>query len=327
MHLFSSTLRLAAAGALALTACTSAMATDAYPSRPLTMVIPFPPGGAADVLGRVIAQKLGDTLGKPVVIDNRAGAGTIIGASFVAKAPPDGYTLLLSSGSTFTVNPAIRSDLPYDPVRSFEPIGVTGRSSLVLLANTDVPAKTLQQFVDYVKGAPGKYAYGSFGSGSTSHFAAETVLAMTGLKMTHVPYKGSAPAMTALIGGQVPFTFDTVTAALPQLRNSKIRAIAVTSARRSALLPQVPTMAESGYGGIDMDTWLALMAPRGLPAEVKRTLEKALATAMQDADTRARLTAMGFDPAHVNAAGTADLIDKELPAMRALAQRAHIQAD
>lgn len=327
MSLLSRTLRLGAASALALAACTCALAADAYPSRPLTVVIPFPPGGGADVLGRVIAQKLGDTLGQPMVIDNRAGAGTLIGAGFVAKAPPDGYTLLLSSGTTFTVNPAIRNDLPYDPVKSFDPIGVTGRSGLVLLANADVPVKTLQQFVDYVKAAPGKYAYGSFGSGTTSHFAAETVLAATGLKMTHVPYKGSAPAMTALIGGQVPFTFDTVTAAIPQLRNGRIRAIAVTSAKRSALLPQVPTMAESGYGAIDMDTWLALMAPRGLPADVKRKLEKALATAMQDADTRARLAAMGFDPVHVDAAGTAALIDRELPAMRALAQRARIQAD
>lgn len=327
MSLLSRTLRLGTAGVLVLAACTCALAADPYPARPPTMVIPFPPGGASDALGRVIAQKLGDTLGKPVVIDNRAGAGSIIGTAFVAKAAPDGYTLLLSSGTTFTVNPAIRSDLPYDPVKSFDPIGVAGRTSLVLLANADVPVKTLRQFVDYVKAVPGKYPYGSYGSGSTSHFAAESMLAATGLKMTHVPYKGSAQAMTALIGGQVPFTVDTVTAAIPQVKTDRVRAIAVTSARRSALLPQVPTMAESGYPSIDMDTWLALMAPRGLPADVKHSLEKALATVMQDADTRARLTALGFDPVHVDAAGVAALIERELPAMRALAQRAHIQAD
>ncbi|WP_225784303.1 tripartite tricarboxylate transporter substrate binding protein [Xenophilus sp. Marseille-Q4582] len=327
MSFASRVARLGATCLLAATAAAPAPAADAYPSRPVTMVIPFPPGGGADVLGRVIAQKLGETLGQPMVIDNRAGAGTLIGAAFVAKAPADGYTLLLSSGTTFTVNPAIRSSLPYDPVKSFEPIGVTGRASLVLLAHADVPVKTFGQFVDYVKAAPGKYPYGSFGSGTTSHFAGEAVLAAAGLKMTHVPYKGSAPAMTDLIGGQVPFTFDTVTAAIPQLRSGKIRAIAVTSARRSSLLPEVPTMAESGYPAIDMDTWLALMAPRGLPADVKAKLEQALASVMKDAETRSKLVAQGFEPVHVDAAGAAELIGKELPAMRALAQRAHITAD
>ena len=189
------------------------------------------------MLGRVIGQKLGDTLGQTVVVENRAGAGTIIGASYVAKAAPDGYTVLVSSGTTFTVNPAIRNNLPYDPVKSFDPIGIAGRTGLILLANKDVPVQTVKQFVDYVKASPDKYAYGSFGSGTTAQFAGEIVLSATGLKMTHVPYKGSAPAMTDLMGGQIPFTVDTVSAAIPQLKSGKIKAIAVTTAKRSALLP------------------------------------------------------------------------------------------
>jgi tripartite-type tricarboxylate transporter receptor subunit TctC len=210
-----------ALGALPLTA--PAAAAD-FPSRPITLVIPFPPGGATDVNGRVIAQRLGKELGQPVIIENRAGAGTVVGASYVSKAAPDGYTLLISSGSTFTVNPAIRATLPYDPVKSFDPIGIAGRVALILLANSEVPVQTVKQFVDYVKASPGKYSYGSFGTGTTAQFAGETMLHATGLKMTHIPYKGSAPAMTDLMGGQIPFSIDTVSSAIPQLRPAARRA-------------------------------------------------------------------------------------------------------
>lgn len=306
----------------------AAQAADgAYPSRPITLVIPFPPGGATDVNGRVIAQRMARELGQPVVIENRAGAGTVIGAAYVSKAAPDGYTLLISSGTTFTVNPAIRPNLPYDPVKGFDPIGIAGRTGLIVLANADVPVQTVKQFVDYVKAAPGQYSYGSFGTGTTSQFAGESVLHAAGLKMTHVPYKGSAPAMTDLMGGQIPFSVDTVSAAIPQLKNGKIKAIAITTARRSALLPDVPTMAESGYPGIDMDTWLAVVAPRGLPADVKARLEKALAVTVADPDTRGKLLAQGLEPSFSNSAATRDLIERELPVMRAVAARAHITAD
>jgi tripartite-type tricarboxylate transporter receptor subunit TctC len=302
-------------------------AEGGFPSRPVTLVIPFPPGGATDVNGRIIGQRLSKELGQPVVIENRAGAGTIIGASYVSKAAPDGYTLLVSSGTTFTVNPAIRANLPYDPVKSFEPIGIAGRIALILLANSEVPVQTVRQFVDYVKASPGKYSYASFGTGTTAHFAGETILYAAGLKMTHVPYKGSAPAMTDLMGGQVAFSVDTVGAAIPQLKSGKIKAIAVTTARRSSLLPEVPTLAESGYPDIDMDSWLILAAPAGLPADAKARLEKALAATMADPDTRARLSAQGLDPAYSNAAAASALINRELPVMRAVAARANITAD
>ncbi|CAN7219277.1 tripartite tricarboxylate transporter substrate binding protein [Variovorax paradoxus] len=306
----------------------AALAADTgFPSRPVTLVIPFPPGGATDVNGRVIAQRLGKELGQPVVIENRGGAGTVIGASYVSKAAPDGYTLLISSGTTFTVNPAIRPNLPYDPVKGFEPIGLAGRVGLILLANSEVPVQTVKQFVDYVKASPGKYSYASFGTGTTSQFAGETILHAAGLKMTHVPYKGSAPAMTDLMGGQVPFSIDTVSAAIPQLKSGKIKAIAVTTAKRSTLLPDVPTMAESGYPEVNTDTWLVLVAPKGLPPEVKAKLEKALAATMADPDTRAKLSAQGLEPGYANSAAVSELINKELPLMRAIAARANITAD
>jgi tripartite-type tricarboxylate transporter receptor subunit TctC len=305
-----------------------AMAQEgSYPTKPITLVVPFPAGGATDVLGRVIAKKLGDKLGQNVIVDNRGGGGTTIGAGYVAKAAPDGYTLLISSGTTFTVNPAVRSKLPYDPVKSFEPIGITGRTGLILLANKDVPVADVKQFVAALKAAPDKYSYGSFGAGTTSQFAGEMFFHAAGVKIQHVPYKGSAPAMTDLIGGQIPFTVDTVSAAIPHLKEGKVKAIAVTTAKRTTLLPKVPTLAESGYPGLDMDTWLAVVAPRGLPPAVKSRLELTLAQVVSDPETRDKLLSMGFEPAYGSSKSLAELIDKELPLMRAIAQRASITAD
>lgn len=299
----------------------------AYPTKPITLVVPFPAGGATDVLGRVIAKKLGDKLGQNVVIDNKGGGGTTIGAAYVAKAAPDGYTLLISSGTTFTINPAVRPKLPYDPVKSFEPIGITGRTGLILLANKDVPVSDVKQFVSALKAAPEKYSYGSFGAGTTSQFAGEMFFHAAGVKIQHVPYKGSAPAMTDLIGGQIPFTVDTVSAALPHLKDGKVKAIAVTTAKRSSLLPKVPTLAENGYPGLEMDTWLAVVAPKGLPPAVKTRLELTLAQVVSDPETRDKLIGMGFEPAYGSSKALAELIDKELPLMRAIAQRASITAD
>lgn len=319
--------RLALACVLAAGALAPALAVGAFPSRPVTLVIPFPPGGATDAIGRLLGQKLGEQLGQPVVIDNRAGAGTLIGAAHVAKAAPDGYTLLVSSGSTFTVNPAIRATLPYDPVKSFDPIGIPARSGLIVLASGAVQVQDARQFVDYVKASPGSHAYGSFGSGTTAHFAGEAVLAAAGLEMIHVPYKGSAPAMADLMGGQIPFTVDTVAAAIPQLKSGKVKAVAVTTARRSALLPEVPTFAESGYGGIDMDTWIVLAGPRGMPAEVRGRLERTLAAVAADPQVQQKMKAQGFEPDYADAAAAAERIRKEIPAMKALAERAGIKAD
>ncbi|WER47408.1 tripartite tricarboxylate transporter substrate binding protein [Cupriavidus sp. WKF15] len=298
-----------------------------YPSKPVQLVLPYPPGGATDVVGRIIGQKLGERLGQTVVVDNRPGAGTIVGASYVAKSAADGYTLLATSGTTFTVNPAIYPRLPYDPQKNFEPIGLIGSTGLILLANRSVPVNNLKEFVAAARAQPGKYSYGSFGAGTTAHFAGEALLSLTGTKLLHVPYKGSSPAMADLIGGQIPFSIDTVAAALPQVKAGKIKAIAVTTAKRSALLPNVPTVAESGYPGMDTSTWIALVAPRGLPPEVHARLEKALADVVADPDTQRKLNDNGIEPHYAPGRQVSDMIEKEIPQMRAVAQRANIKLD
>jgi tripartite-type tricarboxylate transporter receptor subunit TctC len=313
--------------ALGLLAVSGVARAQGYPSRPVQLVIPFPPGGATDVVGRLVGRKLADRLGQPVVIENRAGAGTVIGAAYVAKAPADGYTLLMSSGSTFTINPAINPKLPYDPVASFEPIGLVTRVPLIVLAHADVPVQGLKQLVAAVQRNPGQYVYGSFGNGTTAHFSGELLWNAAGIKLQHVAYKGSAPAMNDLLAGQIPFTVDTVTAALPHLKAGKIKAIAVTGARRATQLPQVPTVAESGYPGFAAESWLALAAPRGIPADARARLQKALEETMKDPEIRDKLIAAGQEPTFEPAAAVTALIEAELPRMRAIVQRANIRAD
>jgi tripartite-type tricarboxylate transporter receptor subunit TctC len=314
-----------AAAALAAPLAGVRAETD-YPSRGLQLVIPFPAGGATDVVGRLLAKSLGEKLGQNIVADNRPGAGTVIGAAFVAKAAPDGYTLLVSSGTTFTVNPAINPKLPYDPLKSFEAIGVVGRTGLILLANNNVPANNPKEFAALAKAAPGKYSWASFGNGTTAHFTGELLSRATGTQMVHVPYRGSAPAMIDLIGGQVQFSVDTVSAAIPQLKNGKVKAIGVTTLKRSALLPNVPTFAEMGFD-LNADTWLAVVAPRGLPPLVKAKLEKALAEVVAMPELREKLAAVGFEVGYLNGAAVEKLIERELPVMRATAARAHITSE
>ena len=306
----------------------AALATAAgFPAHPVTLVIPFPPGGATDVNGRVIAQRLGKELGQPVVIENRAGAGTVVGASYVSKAAPDGYTLLLSSGSTVTVNPAIRPNLPYDPVKSFEPLGMVANLALAVLVNPGVPAQNLKELMALARAAPDKYMYASFGNGTVSNFAGEMLNAAAGVKMTHVPYRGSSPAITDLIGGQVPVSFDSVVAAAPQLKNGKIRVLAVTTAKRSTLLPEVPTVAESGYPGYEISSWIAFVAPRGLPADVRARLEKAVASMMRNPDTTDKMKAAGFEPNYHVISDWSGFINSDIARMRKVAEQAQIKLD
>ena len=316
------------AAALAGWACGTVQPARAegFPAKPVQLVVPFPPGGAVDIVGRLISKKLGDRLGQPVVIENKAGAGTVVGAAYVANAAADGYTLLISSGSTFTVNPALQAKLPYDPVKSYEPIGMVARVPLILLANREVPVGNLKQLITAAQRTPDKYSYGSFGNGTTGHFAAELTWSAAGIKLMHVPYRGSAPAMADLMGGQIPFTIDTVAAALPQLKAGKIKAIAVTGATRATQLPDVPTVAESGFAGFAADSWLAVVAPRGLPADAKAKLHKALADTLADADIRSKLVASGLEPAYAPGDAVLAQIEDELPRMRAIAQRAQIRA-
>ncbi len=317
-------------GLAALLLCAAATAQAAFPERALTLVAPYPPGGAADVLARMLAKKLEEQLGQTVVVENRPGAGTAIGATSVANAKPDGYTLLLSSNSTFSLNPAINPKLTYDPVRGFEPVGMVGSVALAVLVHPAQPFANVAQLAAALKAAPDKFVYGSFGNGTSSNFAGELFLAALGVKVTHIPYKGSAPLMTDLIGGQIPISFDTVVAAGPQLKGGKIKVLAVTTAKRSAMVPDVPTLAESGgsaFAGFDFSAWLALVAPRGLPADVKARLEKALATLMAQPDTAERMKAAGFEAAYSPVADWVSFVNADIARMKAVAERAQIKPD
>jgi tripartite-type tricarboxylate transporter receptor subunit TctC len=298
------------------------VAAQGFPSKPLTLVVPYPPGGATDTVGRILAKTMGAKLGQVVLVDNKAGAGTAIGAAKVAQAEADGYTLLISSNTTFTINPALKSTLPYDPLTSFESIGVMGTSPLVLLAHPSVPARSLKELVALAKAKPGQLSFGSFGAGTTAHFAGELLKVMAGIDMVHVPYKGSAPAMQDLIGGQVQLSFDTNVAAIPQVQAGKVRAIAVTSLKPSPTMPGVPSIAESGYPGYEMVPWITVVAPRGLPPAVRASLTKVFADSLADPDTLAQLTARGVDVRAEPPAAYMRRVSDELPKLRAYVHKA-----
>ena len=308
----------------------SAQASSAeaiYPAHAVTMVVPFPAGGSLDTVARAIAPKLGELLQQNIIVDNRPGAGTLLGAGYAAKAAPDGYTLLLASGSTLTLNPVIRKSLPYDSVKSFEPIGMVARTGMVFLAHAAVPVNNLNELRAAAKNQPGRYAFGSFGAGTTSHFVGEMAFHAMGIELTHVPYKGSAPEMTDLIGGQVPFSVDTVTAAAPQIRAGTIKALAVASAHRLPALPHVPTFAESGYPDVVLDSWCMLLAPRGLTPQVSQKLQKALAATLADPGVRKTFAEQSLEPSPSSPAEAARQIESELPLVRAVAVRANIQPE
>mgnify|MGYP003639746289 CR=1 FL=1 len=300
-----------------------ALAQD-FPQRPLTLVVPYPAGGATDTLGRILAKTMSTKLGQPVIVENKAGAGTTIGASAVANAAPDGYTMLISSNTTFTINPALKSQLPYDPLKSFESIGILGTSPLVLLAHPSVKANNVQELVALAKAQPGKLSFGSFGAGTTAHFAGEMFKAMAGVDILHVPYKGSAPAMQDLIGGQVPLTFDTNVAAMPQIKAGKVKAIGLTSAKPTSLMPGVPTIAAI-YPGYEMVPWITVVTPRGLPEPVRTRLTRAFADSISDADTRATLQKAGVEVQLEAPAMYEKRITDELPKLRAYVHKAGLE--
>lgn len=305
---------------------TPAFAQDAYPSKPIKLVVPFPPGGSTDVIARLLAKPLGDRLRQTIVIENKAGAGTVIGADAVAKAAPDGYTLLLSAATTYTVNPVVLKRLPYDPQNSFEPLGIVGSTPLVLLAHPSVKATTLKELAAQAKTLP-NLTYGSFGNGTTAHFAGEMLFAALGIQALHVPYKGSAPAMTDLIGGQIPLSVDTVVAAAPQVKAGKVKALAVTSPQRSHMLPSTPTAVESGYPSVVLTTWFAIVAPKGLAEPARASLEKVIAETMKDKAVRDSLVANGYEPEYETPAAYRMRVVKEVERLRPIAAASKISAD
>lgn len=304
-----------------------AMAQSDYPQRPIKLIVPFAAGGATDILGRLLATSMGDKLGQPVIVENKPGAGTMVAASMVAKSAPDGYTLLLGSNSTLTLNAAIRQSLPYDPIKSFTMLGSVANMGLVVVVSPQAKINNLAELVAQGKSRESGLSYASFGSGSSAHFGAELLQSTLGTHMTHVPFNGSSQSLTAVMGGQVPVAIDTVVASSPLLRSGKLKAIASLSAARQPLLPDVPTIAESGYPGFEAEAWYGLLGPAGLPPAIQTKIEAALKSTLAQPDVQKRLKDVGLNPQWSSGKALLERVEQEQPQMRAVAARASIRAD
>jgi len=281
-------------GALALTAG-SAFA-QAWPTKPIRVMVPFPPGGSTDIVARIMAQKLEKPLGQPLVVENRGGAGGTIGAAVGAKAAPDGYLLTFGSTSTHVVAPSVYQKLAYDPVKDFAPISLVAVTPYLLAVNPNVPAKNVKELVDLMKAQPGKLNYASAGVGSTTHLAMEMLKNVSRTYALHIPYNGNGPAGTALVAGQVEILFGSLPALLPMAKSGRVRALAVGTPKRSPSLPDVPTVAESGYPGFDASLWLAFFAPAGTPQPIIDRLQREIAATVSAPDTREALDKAGAEP-------------------------------
>jgi tripartite-type tricarboxylate transporter receptor subunit TctC len=283
-------------GIAALALAGPARAQSGWPSRPVRVVVPFAPGGATDILGRVTATELGNTFGQPFVVENRAGAGGNIGSDVVAKSPPDGHTLLFGAAGNIGINPSLFSNMPYDPVRDLAPISLIAEVTNVLVVHPSVNARSVQELIAMARATPGGLAYASSGNGSTIHLSAELFASMTRLAMTHVPYRGSGPAMADLLAGRVALMFDNLPSALPHVREGRLRALAVTAARRSPALPELPTIAEAGVPGYEATSWFGLFAPTGTPRDIIDRMAREMAALARRPEVAERIRALGAEP-------------------------------
>jgi tripartite-type tricarboxylate transporter receptor subunit TctC len=284
-----------AAGGLALLA-SPAIAQAAYPSRTIKMIVPYPAGGTTDLLGRLVADQLKAGLGATVVVENKPGAGTTLGAEQVARSEPDGYTLLMATSTTLAINKTLYKKLPYDPVKDFTPIALLAGVPFALIINPMLPAKTLAEFIAYAKSKPGELAYGSAGNGSPQHLGAEMLRTAAGMDIRHVPYRGSVPAMLDVIAGHIPFMIVDLQPALQQIREGKIRVLGVTTPKRVAAAPDIPTLAEAGLPGFELVAWQGVVAPAGVPRGIVDQLAAQIAKLVADPATRDKLTTLALEP-------------------------------
>jgi tripartite-type tricarboxylate transporter receptor subunit TctC len=277
-------------------AAPSVVAQPAYPAKPVRIIVPYAPGGANDVIGRIVADELTRRLGQTVLVENRPGASTAIGAELVAKAPPDGYTLLGSSLTTFALLPNIRAKLPYDALRDFEPVSLLALQPFALAVHPSLPATSVKQLISLAKANPGKLTYSTQGMGTGGHLSGEFLRIMTGIDIHHVPYKGGSQAVNDLVGGHVMLSFSTLSTLIPFAKAGRLRVLAVTSAKRSQIAPDIPTMAEAGLPGYDTGAWNALVAPRGTPRPVIERLNAEITSALANREVRAKLSSQGYEP-------------------------------
>lgn len=282
--------------ALALAMLASGAHAQAWPAKPIKWVVPFAPGGTTDILARTIGDKLAIALGQPVIIENKPGAGGGVGADYTAKAPADGYTIMGGTISTHAINASLYKSLPYDPVKDFAPITLIARVPNMLVVNPDVPAKNVADLIALMKASPAKYTFASSGNGTSQHLSGELFKTMAGVEMQHIPYKGSPPALQDVVGGQVTMTFDNITTAWPLAKGGKLRALAVTTAKRSSVAPEVPTLAESGLAGYEVGSWQGVFAPAGTPPEIVKRLNAEIVKIIRMPDVNEKLTALGAEP-------------------------------
>jgi tripartite-type tricarboxylate transporter receptor subunit TctC len=286
----------------AATLIAAGAAAQTYPNKPIRLIIPFPPGGATDVLGRTLAQKLSGTLGQPVIVENKPGAGGAIGAEAAAKSVADGYTLLLATNSTHVIGPLLNPKTSYHPQNDFTPIVHLANVPNLLLVNNAVPAKNVRELIALAKAKPGSLNYASSGNGTIVHLTTELFKAQAGVFITHIPYRGTAMAIPDMVGGQIHVLFDSLVSALPHVKEGRLRALAITSLRRSPLAPDVPTVAESGLPGFESNTWFGLYGPKGLAVDQTAKLNAAVNQVLADKDMQERLAKLGADPAGGSAA-------------------------
>jgi tripartite-type tricarboxylate transporter receptor subunit TctC len=283
------------ATALMLMFAVSGAMAQAYPTKPVRMIVPFPAGGATDIVGRLIAQKLAEGWGQQVIVDNRGGAGGTIGSDVAAKSPPDGYTMLLGTSSTHAVAPSLYSKLPYDPVRDFSPVTLAATATILLAVHPSVPAQNVKELIALAKRQPNALSFASSGNGGISHLIGEQFKSAAGIQMLHVPYKGDTPALVDLVGGQVHLMFGTAVSFLPYVSAGRLRALAVTNPKRSPIVPNVPTIAESGLPGFEALQWFGVFVPAGTPRDIVSRLHADIVKSLKLADVRERLISLGAE--------------------------------
>ena len=299
------------AAALGIAGPEAALAQSAYPMRPIRMIVPYPPGGATDLMGRTAAERIAEALGQQVVVDNRGGGATIIGSELGARSPADGYTVVVGTITSLVLIPLLHRKLAYDPARDFEPVSMLASQPYVLTVHPSVPANSVAQFIAFAKKADGKLAMSSAGQGGGAHIAGEMFQQMAGVRLLHVPYKGTGPSLIDLVGGHVSVTFAGVTSTKPLAAAGKVRTIAVTTSRRSAAVPDLPTIAESGVPGYETNTWNALLVPRGTPKNIVERLNAAIVTGFNRPEVRDKLREQGADPEAGTPQQLADYIRRE----------------
>jgi tripartite-type tricarboxylate transporter receptor subunit TctC len=299
----------------------------AYPDKPIKIIIGFPAGGPLDAHIRLLIEKLQASLGQPIIVDYKVGAGGAVGAQFVAQSPPDGYTLLLANTGTMVINPAIYTKSPYDTLKDFQPIARTAQQPLALIVNKDVAANSLKEFVAYAKANPGLINYGSAGNGGISHLVPEMLKNETGIFMVHIPFKGSAPAFTDLIAGHVQFMAESVPQAANYAKQGKVKALAVTSAKRNPALPNTPTVLETGVANLEVVGFYGILAPKATPPEITNKLSQAFKETLESPDIQKKMIDQGADPAYLNADQFTKFLNGEMPRWAKAVKQAGAKVD